>query len=85
MDDEKAARLLPDIPSAINSGAFIASHLPVQGLLMACSNAQERATRWSRDEGIPTYAYEKPAGVTFIQVRPNNPNVEPDEMTVKAL
>jgi hypothetical protein len=85
MNDVKATRLLPDIPSVMNGGAFIPSPLTVQAFLMACSNAQEGATQWVPDEGIPTYVYKKPAGVSLIQVRPDDPNVEPDEITVNDL
>jgi hypothetical protein len=73
-------RKLPDIPIIIplNGGALIPSSLPVQGWLTACSNTQEGAGHWHKDEeGIHTYTYKKSSGTTRFQV--HSPILPPSE------
>lgn len=76
LPSSRKRRKLPDIPIIIplNGGALIPSSLPVQGWLTACSNAQEGAEHWHKDEeGIHTYTYKKSSGTTRIQVHPPVP------------
>ncbi|HUY75536.1 MAG TPA: hypothetical protein VMV29_02120 [Ktedonobacterales bacterium] len=69
----------------------IPSALPVQAVLAAYSNAHSGADRWSDPEDVqqpPSFVYDKPAGTTVLQIRPQDQDVPDrvvDERVVRLL
>ncbi len=85
LDTSSERRVLPAVPVILDKGALISSAIPVQAVIAAYSNANSKSLRWLSRKQLPTYVHRRDDGITHIQMRPPDPEVFLDPVTVQSL
>jgi hypothetical protein len=66
-------RPLPETTSVMRGQGIIIPQLdPVEGVLIALSNAQRAEGGWKEVDAVPTYTHQRPTSVTEVSVRPRD-------------
>ena len=75
-------RQLPQTPSVLRGKGIVIPQLdPVEGVLLALSNAQREHGGWKVVNAIPTYTHERPTSTTEVTVRPQDAHVVTGDIT----
>jgi hypothetical protein len=89
--------VIPEIPNVINQGVLLPAPLPLQAILASYSNAQNGASRWGTGENLPfvlshqlskelpTFEYKREDGTTWLQLRPQTPDITLEPSAVEPL
>lgn len=85
----RVGRKLPPLNNIFltKSSTQIPSSLPIQAVLAAYSNAASGASQWRQPapDRPPTFQYERPAGTTALEVRPEGAEAVLSESTIRSL
>lgn len=78
-------RSLPQTLYVFDKGTIIPAPQPVQAVLAAYSSAQSNTNQWEHTTGIPTFVYHKEHGITSIEIRPSDQDIQLDDSLIQSL
>jgi hypothetical protein len=75
-------RALPPTTSVLRGQGIIVPQLePIEGVLIALSNAQREEGGWKEVNAVPTYTHQRPTSITEVTVRPRDVQVTAPDLS----